>query len=190
MQNLKSKYDLIIFDFDNTLCNINLFTLGIKINDINENNKTIKINNKIVLISTIFNNYDELIKIFKILKKQNIKLCIASLGFFDIISKIINISFPNYFSCILTSDNIDKYTGKKNFKFYRYLADPKCPKFYGKNVMIQALMDKFKIKDPSKILFFDDDYNNAICSVNAMKIHSYNNTINGINSKLLTSLIF
>lgn len=185
-----SKYEVIIFDFDNTLCNLNLFLLKVTPSDINEINKTIKINNKVIYLNKIFNDYHELFNIFNILKRQNVKLCIASFGLFNIINKIINIVFPNIFDYILTSDNIDSELQKKIPKVFRHLLDLKCPLLYGKNLMIKTIMKKFNVTEPHKVLFFDDDFNNSDCSAKFLKINSYNNTNKGITADLLKLVIF
>lgn len=190
MNLLKTKYEVIIFDFDNTLCNINIFTSGVKIDDINEKDKTVKIGDNFRTINTLFNDYADLVYIFTNLKCKKVKLVIASFGNIHIINKLLNIAFKGLFDYVLTSDNIDEES-KSGYitKVFRHIVDPSCPRFYGKNVMIKAIIDKYNINDPSKILFFDDDYSNATCS-NHMKIHSHNNTKYGINAKLLMELIF
>lgn len=188
--NIKSKYKVIIFDFDNTLSNKNLFLLGIKLKDIDEKNKIIKINNQWINITNIFNDYNKLSKIFIFLKKQNVKLCIASFGSLPIIIKIINICFPKLFDYVITPDNIDDESKQKNMIIFRHIIDSSCSSLYSKNIMIKTIMNKYNIKDPKNILFFDDDSNNSNCSKNILKIHSYNNSKNGITAKLLQSVIF
>jgi hypothetical protein len=186
----KPKYDAIVFDFDNTLCNINIFTSGIKMCDINETDKTIKINDSYKAINTFFNDYAELSIIFLDLKCKGVKLIIASFGNLEIIRKITDLAFPLMFDYILTSDNIDEEAKSGTvMKFMRHIVDITCPRFYGKNIMIKTIIDKYNITDPSKILLFDDDYSNTVCS-SSMKIDSYNNPIHGINSRLLIRHIY
>mgnify|MGYP006094030839 CR=1 FL=1 len=190
MNLLKTPYRVIIFDFDNTLCNMNIFTSGIQLDDIDEKNKTVKIGNNFRTINTLFNDYSDLICIFTNLKCKGVKLVIASFGNILIITKLLNIAFTGLFDYIVTSDNIDEESRSGYvMKVFRHIVDPLCPRFYGKNLMIRTIMDKYNINNPHEVLFFDDDYSNATCS-NHMKIHSHNNTRHGINSKLLMDTIF
>ena len=189
MNSPQIKYKLIIFDFDNTLCNINTFVLKIKLEDINKNNKTIIVHGIIKHISSLFNDYNDLTRIFANLKNIGVKLSIASFGNLDVISKILEIAFPNLFDYILTPDNIDKETNMHIIKNSRYIVDLNCSKMYGKNIMIQTIMKKCNITNPTNVLFLDDDYNNVNCSL-SMEIDSYNNTIFGITAQLLIDLIY
>lgn len=189
MNSPQIKYKLIIFDFDNTLCNINTFVSKIKLEDINKNNKTIIVHGIIKHISSLFNDYNDLTRIFANLKNIGVKLSIASFGNLDVISKILEIAFPNLFDYILTPDNIDKETNMHIIKNSRYIVDLNCSKMYGKNIMIQTIMKKCNITNPTNVLFLDDDYNNVNCSL-SMEIDSYNNTIFGITAQLLIDLIY
>ena len=188
--NNKHKYDIVILDFDNTLCNSNLYELCIKINDIDKIKKLVKINNKYRHVSSLFNNYDQLICIFNDLKKRNVKLCIATLNYLKLITKMVNTAFPNIFDYILTPDNIDIESGTNVTKITRFLIDSSCPRFYGKNVMIKTIMKKFNINDPSKIIFFDDDCNNTKCAQSCINIDIINNDKTGITSNLLLSTLY
>jgi HAD superfamily phosphatase (TIGR01681 family) len=190
MDSLHTKYKIVIFDFDNTLCNINLYTSFVKLDDINETNKTIMINNNIISIYNIFNDFHDISKIFMDLKKREIKLVIASFGDIKIITKIINTAFPNIFDYILTPDNINNEVPNKYIiTIFRHIIDPQCPKFYGKNIMIKKIMQKFNFYDPSKILFFDDDYSNFTCAT-YLNINAYNNTKKGVTAKILMENIY
>lgn len=185
---MESKYRIVIFDFDNTLCRYNVYGFNLRLNDIND--RTIKIDEKIYNIEILFNDYNKLVNIFKNLKKNGVKICIASFGRYDIIQKIVDKAFPGIFDYILTPDNIDKETNKKYIKIFRHLVDFKCPDFYGKNMMIKKIMEKFNVNDPKKIIFFDDDYSNFSCSKKYIGIDSYNNSTVGINATLLEDLLF
>lgn len=188
---LKPKYDVIIFDFDSTLCNINVYRSNIKLEDIDEKNKTVKIDNAFRSTNTLFNDYTDIVNIFADLKSKGVKLVIASFGNLQIITKIINIAFPNTFDYILTTDNVDEEANIGYIaKIFRHIIDPLCPRFYGKNIMIKTIMNKFNISDPSKIMFFDDDYSNTACSSAYMKINSHNNTTHGITAKLLSDFVY
>lgn len=181
------KYKVIIFDFDDTLSNINIHTQGVLLKDIDATNKTIKINNQIIPLQDIFNDYQLIYNLLKDLKKNNIKLCIASFGDLDNIKKITDILFPNIFDYIITPDNVHQETGKFVLIVKRHIIDMTCPSSYGKNIMIKKIMDKFKITNPSEILFLDDDYSNAQCSKN-IGVHGYNNK-SGITFDLLNKLL-
>ena len=187
--NLDPKYELIIFDFDNTLCNINSYTSNITLYNINENNKTVIVNGIICHISELFNDYYDLLEIFIDLKNKDIKLIIASFGKLEIISKLITVAFGTLFDDIITSDNIDEKAQKSIPKISRHIIDMSCPKFYGKNIMIKVIMNKYNINEASKVIFFDDDYSNFYCS-NNIKVYSVNNTKQGITSKLLIKSIY
>jgi len=182
-------YNIIIFDFDNTLCRINIHLLQVTTYDIDDKNKTIKINNKIIPLKELFNNYDELLTTLQTIKNQGTKLCIASFGNIDNINKIINIMFPNIFDYVLTSDNINKEANQYVFMIARHIIDLSCPSFYGKNIMIRTIMKKFNINDPRTVLFFDDDSSNTICA-KKINIRSHNNINTGINSDIIKKLIY
>lgn len=187
---MKSKYKVIIFDFDNTLCNINLFRKGVKLRHINECDKTVIIDNKYVNVYTLFNDYDLLVELFNKLKQQNVKLCIASFACINIVNKILKIAFPGIFDYVITSDNIDDEANTLVLKIFRHTIDILCPRFYGKNIMIKTIMNKFNIDNPSEIFFFDDDYSNLVCATNYIKVHGYNNNTNGINAQMFKKLVF
>ncbi|QKF94103.1 HAD-superfamily phosphatase subfamily IIIC [Fadolivirus algeromassiliense] len=190
MDNFKPKYDILVFDFDNTLCNMNINLMGAKTTDINEKDQTLKLNGNYKSLNTLFNDYSELVVIFTDLKKKGVKLCIASFGDFTVIKRVLSISFPNTFDYILTTDNIDAESNTGFImKLFRHIIDPMCPRYYGKNIMLKTIIDKFNIQDPTKILFLDDDYSNAACS-SFTKVHYHNNTKHGITSKLLIDLVY
>lgn len=186
---LKPKYSVLVFDFDNTLSNTNINASGVTVGDINEKDKTIKIIDSIKPLISLFNDYHKTLKIFKDLKSKGVKLIIASFGYIDNIKKILNIVYPNIFDYILTTDNIDEESGIRNIIISRYIVDSTCPRLYGKNIMLETIIKKFNISDPSQILFFDDDYSNAVCSGN-IKVNYYNNSSNGITAKLLIDRIY
>ena len=179
------KYKIIVFDFDNTLSNMNIHLAGVKLNDIDSENKTIKINNQIKPLISIFTDYNDIHKLLKSLKIHGIISCIASFGSLDNIQKITDALFPNIFDYIITPDNVMEETGKYVLIIKRHIMDPSCPSLYGKNIMLQKIMDKFKIDNPSDILFIDDDSNNTQCAKN-INIDTYNNkqgiTFNELNN--------
>lgn len=182
------KYNIIIFDFDNTLCNRNVHLLNVNLNDINVMNQTIKLNNEYIHLKDLFNKYDELILLLKDFKNQGVKLCIASFGSIDTINKIINIMFPNIFDYIITPDNVAKEANKYVFMISRHIVDLSCPSFYGKNIMINTIMKQFNITDPTTVLFFDDDSSNTLCS-KKLNIVSHNNNPNGITVDMLKNIV-
>lgn len=180
-------YKIIVFDFDKTLSNTNIHSEGIQFDDIDSHNKTIKINNQIKPLASIFNDYNEIHKLLNGLKNRGVILCIASFGDLNIIKKITDTLFPNIFDYIITPDNVKQETGKYVLIIKRHIVDVSCPFLYGKNIMIKKIMDKFKINNPSDILFIDDDFSNARCA-NNIQVNSYNNK-SSLTFDLLNSII-
>lgn len=190
MNDLKPKYDIVVFDFDNTLCNMNINIMGITVKDINERDKTVNLNDSYKTINTLINDYNEILEIFTDLKKKGVKLCIASFGDSVVIEKILSIAFPGLFDYILASDNIDKESNDGFvMKIFRHIVDPICPRFYGKNIMLRTIVNKYNVYNNNSILFLDDDYSNAACS-GYMNVKYFNNAKHGITAKLLKELIY
>lgn len=186
---LKPRYKIVIFDFDNTLCNINTFIAGIKPGDINEKRKSVIIFDQEVPISRLFNDYDMLLILFNDLKTKGVRLCIASFGNINVINKMLGIAFPRIFDYILTSDNISYETNSIVPIIFRHIVDVGCPNFYGKNIMIKRIMDKFSENDPSNVLFFDDDKSNSHCS-QQLNVNFCHNKKSGITFGLLNKLCY
>lgn len=141
----------IVFDFDDTLCNINTF--NIRESDI-----------RIISIYSLFNTYEKTYKLLIQLKKAGIILCIASFGRYNTIKYLTDKAFPNIFDRIYTPDNLGLKT--------RFIPDNNCKcistKYqksgYSKNVILRLISNKFYITDLKNILFFDDDNANTDCA--------------------------
>jgi hypothetical protein len=160
------------------------------VTDIDISSKTVKIRGNSVRVEVLFNNYKELLCIFQDLKKKGVKLCVASLNFLSTVQKMTNLAFPNIFEYFLTPDNIDEESNSYVFKLYRFIIDTQCPKYYGKNIMIKTIMKKYNLTDPSKIIFFDDDYSNTTCARDCLGIKVVNNNKSGVTANLLNSLLY
>jgi HAD superfamily phosphatase (TIGR01681 family) len=183
------KYKVIIFDFDNTLCNMNIYRAGIELMDIDNYEKTVRIGGVVRPLETLFNNYIELYSIFCDLKQAGVKLCIASFGSFDLIKKILDCMFYGQFDYILTSDTVIQETNKFIIMVQRHIVDLACPSFYGKNIMLKRIMDKFDVYDPHHVLFFDDDESNYKCA-QTLHIERHHVSTHGITPELLRSLLY
>jgi FMN phosphatase YigB (HAD superfamily) len=118
----------------------------------------------------LFNNYVELLTLFKYLKTRfNIKICIVSFGYKPKIELILGKLFHDVISSddIFGSDKIVECIGIDG----------------GKNIPIRELYEKYNIKS-NEVLFFDDLLN-VVENSKKIGINSYNNNNSGINVELI-----
>lgn len=182
-----NKFNIIIFDFDQTLCNIDINSTNII--EYIDNDQNIIVNGSKYHISVLFNDYYKLLDILVNLKQNNVKLCIASYGKLTLITKVLNSAFPDIFDYILTTDNISQESGTDVQIKGRCIIESECTRNYGKNIMIITIMNKFHETNPKKVLFFDDDKNNLYCAVKQLQIVGFNNDIHGITPTIIQKML-
>lgn len=163
----------IIFDFDNTLCNRNVFHY-----DINYVKK--------YPLDSFFNDYENVAKLLKYFKKHDILLFIASFGRYEIIKYLIDKAFPDTFDAIYTPDNLKMHTVTRFFPDNcPCISDKYKISGYSKNYIITLISNKYVI-DFSEMLFFDDDNANTDCA-KLIKVNVYNNNT-PLNSRIIKTV--
>lgn len=156
---------ILIFDFDSTLSNQNLFSLfGSNVHNIEQfyKNDATKRNFEI----TYFNEFDKMRALFSILvKKYNFRICIASFGYKHMIDRFIELSYG--YDLIRKDDIIGTNGLTKNPNDRRRssidpnyaVSFPFCYNESGicKNHIITHFVQKYGTDD---VIFFDDDRKN------------------------------
>jgi FMN phosphatase YigB (HAD superfamily) len=186
---------LVIFDFDNTLANMNvnkefflteinqiLGTITFKFDNLLKKSTTIDI------LPNIFNDYNNLYSSLMNLKKKGYNFSIASFGNYYVIKNIVDKAFPDIFDFIITPENIEElakiFLNKDVVFKSRKIVDDKCDNGVGKNIMIELLSNLYNIKYKN-IYFFDDDENNFYCAKKFLNIKGVNNPKSGITVSIL-----
>lgn len=139
----------VVFDFDNTLCNVNTYSMNL-----------IYLENK--HLNNFFDDYQKVYMLLKIFNDLGIKIFIASFGKLSNIQYIVNKTFPNIFTNIYTPDQF-------GFKTPFIPDDCKCKSIkynksgYSKNLILKHIAKKYDLKF-NNILYFDDDNANIDCA--------------------------
>ncbi len=159
LKNILERFDYFCWDFDDTIAHNNI-------------DRHLSLYQEAINISgeDLYNNYfydaENLIKLMIYLKKNDKKIFIISFGDAEVIATLLNNLFNYYFT------NRKKYeylkpqfnAGDNVFGLYRVNNEKKnlgSIELKRKVNVIEDLMYNNVIQDKSKILFFDDDYNNT-----------------------------
>lgn len=195
----------LVFDFDQTLSNKDIYFYQVQPNDIkpisdildiyilDTTNYVIKIYNDYYGLSTIFNDYLALVDLFNNLKSQNYKLCITSFGKLNVINKIISIAFPNTFDLIITTDNYIELA-RENYitdippSRNHFIIDNSCKYKKGKNIMYQTIINFFNLP-ADKLIVFDDNKDIVNCGINILGVNGFNNPKSGVTDKMILDTI-
>ena len=182
---------LLIFDFDDTLANTNLFT------EFSNNKPKFEkfLDSNQSFCQTFFNDFFLMHELFTTLvTKYNFKICIASFGFQSMIEEYIKISYG--FDLINKTDitgtnGIKSSTGMFTTAFSEnYNIHPKYNMKVCKNSIIKKFMADNQVSS-SDTIFFDDDAHNiseAVSNANGPQLPRQN-TINVPKGQLQIDLV-
>jgi hypothetical protein len=178
---------LLIFDFDQTLCNKHLFNIYKTSKDFLDtyNNFTSESDKK-RFTEQSFNDFHIIKNIFSCLKKQGYQICIASFGHQNMLEKYIEYSYGHD---LIPKENIAGSGGIKEYSDYNetYGWSSKSEACgYGincKNHMIIHFMNKYKVNKNDVVFFDDDEKNINYAKDKELGIHCINNPKTGIEIK-------